>query len=204
MEKSTQGNILIGEYSTVDTLSKAFQSAFIIYGEAFPKNESRSVKKTTNMLSDSYKMYVAQECDETVGMALVYFWDDFTMLDYMAVKSDKRGQGVGEILFKHVCKTSKTVFLEVQKLDPTSKDNEKRAARIRFYERYGCHIITDKYLLPSYDGTDPEEMNLMVWKSEAELSFTNKEIQDVVSKIHKNIYNCYDINLVNKITAQIT
>ena len=138
-----------------DVESGAFVKAMDIYSRSFPANETRPVEKTKEMVAAGagYELFVAQERGKVVGMSLVYVFEKFALLDYMAVAPDMQRRGIGSVLFRGTFgevwlhTNVETLLLEVQK----EADGEpERTKRIEFYRRLGTKIILDNYLLPSY------------------------------------------------------
>lgn len=91
-----------------------------------------------------FTCFVAELDDETVGAALVYFrfstWKGRTLhLEDLIVKEAKRGNGIGEALYKKVMQFAFDRGLKRVAWDVL--DWNKGA--IRFYERSGANIVKD-------------------------------------------------------------
>jgi GNAT superfamily N-acetyltransferase len=85
----------------------------------------------------------------------------FVLLDYLAVRKDMRGRGLGTIFLKNALELNDTpekhLLMEVE--DPTvGDDREQRKKRISFYRRSGARTMSGvRYLLPPL-GSGPTKM----------------------------------------------
>ena len=176
----------------MDLDSPEFRQAAAIYGTSFPAGETRPLDRTKELLeSGSYEMYVTGD-GAVDGFALVYRWDGFALLDYMAVRVGQRGEGVGSSLFGGLLKAVDGVMLlEVQK--PDSIDGEK-SDRVRFYQRLGAVTITDGYVMPSYDG-NPEVMLLM---AAGGTNVCRDDVRLFVESIYRDVYGYRGMGLVKE------
>ena len=146
---------------TSDVNSDEFQQAMKIYNTSFPANETRSVPDTIKLFKKfDFKLFISMNRDVT-GFAMVGFFEGFAHLDYMAIRPDCQGMGIGskmiqemENFLKHT--DAKLLTMEIQK-ETTQQDID----RLRFYNRLGVKKILDNYLLPPYSGDVVEEMYLM-------------------------------------------
>lgn len=181
-----------------DTDGHEFRQAADIYMVSFPANETRPVEKTREMLleSDAYRLYVAQADGVVAAFALVYAWEEFTLLDYMAVSAKFQNRGIGSEMFLELAGRLEcdTMLLEVQRPDGI---DHKKADRLRFYGRLGSRIIADGYMLPSYDGSEPEEMYLMA-VAPARRRFRRDDVRAFVRKIYRDVYGHHDTGLLER------
>lgn len=72
-----------------------------IYMEAFPKAEQKPfflLKK-----SKKVKIYTAVECDKVLGFAATIQLQNLVMVDYLAVDSQARSNGIGSFLLHEIC-----------------------------------------------------------------------------------------------------
>ena len=178
-----------------DVESDEFAKAMDIYSMSFPANETRPVGRTKEMVDagDSYRLFVAEESGKVVGMSLVYVFEKFALLDYMAVAPDMQRRGTGSTLFQEMVgdiwlrTCVETLLLEVQK---EAGGEPERAERIEFYKRLRAKIILDNYLLPSYfPGGEAEETYLMAYPMFGKLAeFGRDDIKEFVSTIHRRVY----------------
>lgn len=180
-----------------DLSSPEFQQAAEIYLTSFPSNETRPVEKTRALLeSGRYRLYVAQTDDGVMAFALVYMWEEFALLDYMAVSDRFQNMGIGSALFRDLAgfPDCGMILLEVQKPDGA---DPKKADRLRFYERLGARVIADGYMLPPYDGSEPEEMYLMA-VAPVHQPFRRDDVRTFVRRIYRDVYAYEGTDLVEK------
>ena len=189
-----------------DAESATFEASMEIYSTSFPANETRPVEKTREMVAagDGYRLFVATESGTVVGMSLVYVFEKFALLDYMAVAPDRQRRGIGTILFRGTIDALQdgtgveTLLLEAQK----EADGEaERRERIEFYKRLKAKIILENYLLPSYvPGGEAEETYLMVRQVFGKLGvFGKADIREFVSTIHGRVYGYESDDLLERV-----
>jgi len=203
--KSIQKRSIVLEITQVtDFNSKDFAEASQIYLESFPANETRPIEKTKSLLvQGNYKLYVVKE-DKVIGIALVYFFDDFGSFDYMAITPQYQRKGIGTKLFLYVCDISRSknhdlLFLEVQR---EKQGEPNRQDRIRLYQSLGAKLVIDNYLMPSYQ-TEAEQMNLMVMPQKNQDSISKKDLERYIREIYQNVYSHKDSDLLEKISKTL-
>ncbi len=145
-----------------------------------------------------YRLYTLRFRDEVAGVALLYFSPGlpFVLLDYIAIHSDRRNQGLGSAFFRALVKgilrekpSADWLIFEVD--DDREGPQEKRAQsrrRIEFYRRLGAHLLANvPYRFPSAQGM-PVAMRLMVYRlrPRAELSPADvgAAIEDTFIQVH--------------------
>ena len=123
---------------------------------AFPK----SVGKPFKMLTDMFERGKAQLCkimfeNEFSGFFYLYFYKDFALIDYFAVKPEMRSKGLGAKSLGLLAEkySDKKIFLEIE--DHNSGEIQNR--RKQFYERCGLCL---NGLKVSLFGVDMEIMTL--------------------------------------------
>lgn len=183
----------------VDDLSgPEFRQVAAIYSSSFPSNETRPLAKTKALLeSGRYVLYVAEAGGEVAAFALVYAWREFALLDYMAVAAGRQRMGIGGALFRGLVAALDCgiMLLEVQKPDGASAE---KADRLRFYKRLGATAITDGYMLPPYDGSEPEEMYLMVVAPTRQPPLRKGDVRRFVKMIYSDVYGYGGTDLVEE------
>lgn len=169
---------------------RELDQAMEIYAASFPANETRPVPETLDLLrkpDDSYRLYVIEDGKEVAGMALVYCWDDFTMLDYMAVKDGRRGGGEGSSMFRSIARQLdfRPMLIEIEMPD----SSEQAAMRERFYSRLGACTISDTYVMPSYEGMPPETMLLMAVSTSGCTERLKREtVRGFIERMYADVY----------------
>lgn len=127
--------------------------------EAFPQSELRPYK-SIEMLSNSghYVCYGLYDEQRLVAYAFFSCTNDrnYILLDYFAVLSGLRGNGIGSRFFEMIREEMQAldgVLLEVESVESTENAAEKalRSKRIAFYERNGCRMTAAKCLLYGVD-----------------------------------------------------
>ncbi len=137
-----------------------------ILRENFPELSDRA-DKIADLLTDPFDaMYrtillVAEsKLGKVVGFSLILHLKEInsSFLDYIAVKKDIRGGGVGSALYeatREYCQAieSRGIYMEVDPDDPVIPVSEaelsQRCKRMRFYESYGVYpLIYNDYHLP--------------------------------------------------------
>ena len=193
--KLSRNNIRVRRVEDPD--GPEFRLVAEIYTTSFPSNETRPVEKTRlHLESDKYRLYVAEMANEVVAFALVYDWGEFALLDYMAVSHKRQRLGIGGAMFRGLVNVLDCgiLLLEVQKPDGV---NVEKTDRLRFYKRLGAAVVTDSYLLPSYDG-EPEEMCLMSVALARRQPLSRGDLRRFVQMIYRDVYGYTGTDLVER------
>lgn len=178
-----------------DQAGPEFRQAMAMYSSSFPANETRPMRETRRMLgSEPYSLWVAGPTGAAHAFALVYGWDGFALLDYVAVERSHRGRGLGSALFAGLLERLgvDVVLLEVQNPDGIHME---RDARMRFWRRMGAVTITTGYVLPSYAG-EPETMSLMAVFRGGETPSVHG-MRRYVEHIHQDVYGYHKTDLAD-------
>jgi len=123
----------------------------------FPRNERKPFRMIADyMRRGCYEVYGAFSGGELAGYALFYVAEKdgrrIALLDYFAVVSGRRGQGLGSAILKELTPERLGVrcfVLESEKVSAAADDEQRkiRESRIRFYERAGgLHSCVQAYL----------------------------------------------------------
>jgi len=187
-----------------------FKQSLEIYKSSFPPNETRSIEKVVAMLKNDkdYHLFIAKNDNFVVGISLLYVFRSLNigLLDYMAVSPNYQRRGIGRDLFRYTLQwcTSQVynligVLIEIQKENvPDSHEIFIRKNRINFYARLGAKVLDGvKYLLPSQDNGEPEEMYLMLAPLAELHSMPKCSVIKYVSMIYSTIYQYRDNDLLN-------
>ena len=133
-----------------------------IYVEAIPKSERKPADWiSAATLREDFRLTVAM-ADETVAgfsLSFVPAHNDFVLVEYLAVKTEHRGRGVGGCLLDAVIadRAGRTVLAEVE-----TADTPDRRRRHAFYRRRGCRAVQGlDYLLPLHPAAPPPPMQLL-------------------------------------------
>ncbi len=186
-------NIIISEVKT----DNEFNDAIKIYEEAFPEGEKRPIEDIKRNIEENHeKMFIAM--DNGVPVIFSMIWpvrdSDFLFLDYIAVRKDYRGRGIGSLFLQRIFDISENndfnhMIFEVE--NPEEGDNKKqRMARIKFYRRAGAKTLTGfKYFLPPRNNNKSQEMKLMIISRKNIRNVSGERIQSILSEIYTHIYN---------------
>ncbi|HIH59900.1 MAG TPA: GNAT family N-acetyltransferase, partial [Ferroplasma sp.] len=120
-------NIIISEVKT----DNEFNDAIKIYEEAFPEGEKRPIEDIKRNIEENHeKMFIAM--DNGVPVIFSMIWpvrdSDFLFLDYIAVRKDYRGRGIGSLFLQRIFDISENndfnhMIFEVE--NPEEGDNKK-------------------------------------------------------------------------------
>ena len=131
-----------------------------IYDKSFPREERKPFFYIENALQrDHYHVFVMRrtsEQKEIIAFSLMpsLRTSNAMYIEYYAVASELRGQGIGSVLFRELVaylkeKGSTAIVWEV---DPPKQVGDDNTRRIVFYERLGAHVIegVPHYGMPNY------------------------------------------------------
>jgi hypothetical protein len=171
-----------------------------IYLEAFPSNERRDFNLLIKGIkSRNYFMFTLVIASNVSAIACIYspINNSFALLDYFAVDSNLRGNGIGSIFFKKLVENNSiqtwNLLLEVE--DPLfDNDDQIKTKRIQFYENNGAKLILNyDYILPDLDGSGKTtQMKIMIVPRkliEERLKFI-----EFIKLVFKELYLCHDLN----------
>ncbi len=127
--------------------------------EAFPQSELRPYKNIELLTNrgdyECYGLY-----NDASLIAYAFFAKtkngNYSLLDYYAVLSGQRGQGIGSLFFPLLCEKmalTSGFLIEVESIESTDDPAEKklRRRRIDFYKKNGCMMTGVKCLLYGVD-----------------------------------------------------
>jgi GNAT superfamily N-acetyltransferase len=179
--------------------SRLFAASLAILVQSIPAEEQLPSHHLTELLTeDDYRLYAYHSSGDVYGFALVYLpaGKDFAWLDYMAVRNDRRGRGVGSKLFQEVVHVAsaerpnaKWLLLEVD--DDREGPEELRQTnrlRIQFYRRLGAHLLSNvPYRFPSPTGRRVP-MRLMAYSLRPGADLSPQYVLRVVEGIFAGIH----------------
>lgn len=107
-----------------------------LYQSAFPASE----KKPFSMIRAMQKkgksdIWYCEENGKFAGLVITINGPDIILLDYLAVATKRRGQGIGSKMLKKMREkySGKGVFLEIEIVDESAENFKERKRRKRFY-----------------------------------------------------------------------
>lgn len=178
-----------------NTSGRAYESAMAIYLSSFPANERHPLDVVQRRVqSGQSRLFIATMAGEPIGMALLWDFDGipFVLLDYLAMREDCRGRGLGSDFFRflsdEIQETGKQVVIEVE--HPSFGNNRaQRIRRIRFYLDNGAGILRDvPYWLPPLDGTTPTEMLLLISPADEHRVYSQDDVHMLISRLYAELY----------------
>ena len=140
-----------------------------LYREAFPKCERKPFSIILSMAENGKTdLWLFEDENGFAGMCATINGSDTVLIDYLAVTRKRRGKGTGSkmlaLLLEHYRDFG--VFLEIEMLDESAKNNAERIRRREFYLKAGlkpmdtyaklfgvnmellgvnCHLTFDEY-----------------------------------------------------------
>lgn len=176
-----------------------FDELYAIYSSSFPRSEQKQKEELLQMLcSADYTIFTTKIDSKIVGFCAVFHSSktSFFLIEYMAVKSELRGVGVGRELFLHVKKQmakaygAKPLLVEIDSPDKKSTEWEIREKRERFYRKLGCRIIEPlDYILPIKSEERAPQMKLLLHHDEL-ANISNKLLKEWLESLYVLIYGC--------------
>ena len=183
-----------------------------LYANAFPAVERRPIEKLNEMIKndENNHLYVIKEDSLAIGFALVYEFvnEKIVLLDYMVIKDSFQKRGMGSKLLQYCIDSIQSrdflgLLLEIQLENVDDSDEQQiRKDRISFYQKFGAKTFENvEYYIPPQVGDVAERMHLMMIPFNGVDSFPKKVIENLVRKMHFEIYHSKRIDLIEK-TAQ--
>lgn len=180
-----------------DFASDEFSQCMAILGESIAPSAQLPRKRLLELLAaDDYQLFSFSADEEVAAISLVYFSRALPLawLDYMAVRSDLRGRGLGSGLFRGILdiaanRNADWLLLEVDD-DRHGTSNEVRTnkRRIAFYGRLGAQLLTNvQYWFPSPAGP-PLPMRLMARALRAQSRLSPDYLCQAVEEIFSNVH----------------
>lgn len=182
-----------------DIASPDFKDAMEIYLESFPQNERQPLHKIKHRVECGfYSMIVAKRDTSVVGFSLACPFPElrFGLLDYIAVRKDRRNLGIGSKLFQKTgeffLKEVPSAFILFEVENPAYgdfSDSAIRHRRLGFYRRLGARAINNfNYIMPPMVGNSPTEMVLMVFSRGSQVDIDSRYLKDIVTAVYRRVY----------------
>jgi hypothetical protein len=179
----------------------AFDDFYRIYAESISHREQKSRDWICEMVQRSdYDIFLLRRNHQVIGFSMLFLPDSegFGLLEYMAIATERRNQGLGGELFRRSMdsalrgvKRRVPILLEVDSDREESSDQELRTRRQQFYRRLGCLRLAGlHYILPlAGEGAAPE-MDLMVYPADHAGQITKAELERWLTVIYQSVYRC--------------
>lgn len=182
-----------------DPSSSVFAASLEILRESISPSEQLGDEKLRRLLErDDYRMYSLVMNAAVAATAILYLpkAEPFAWLDYMAVRPELRGRGLGSLLFQELVKTATSempgasyLIFEVDddRNDSTRLDSISRQ-RIEFYRRLGARLLSNaEYLFPSPTGP-AVPMRLMVYRLRPGAELSQESLREALENIYQEIH----------------
>lgn len=170
----------------------AWSKALEIYEASFPAFEKQSIATLKLRIEKAeQELYLVSKNKNVVGIAFLYnLNEDYLLLDYLAIDSNFKSQGLGSLLFNFVKTLAsdrcQTLIIEVDEpIDIISTD------RVRFYKQNGALMVLNiLYFLPPLAGKVPTRQNIMlIPKDENQDNVSKKEIINLINQLYNKVYS---------------
>ena len=116
-----------------------------LYLEAFPKEERKpfSLLLQTREKGQSEILAIENEQNDFLGLAITAKHKDMVLLDYFAISSRQRSNGIGSKAFQNIKHryADKRFFLEIERTDIAADNQMQRQKRKNFYIKNGMQNV---------------------------------------------------------------
>ena len=182
-----------------DSSSPLFELCLGILRESIPPSEQLGDRRLKKLLArDDYRIYALLLNETVAATAILYLpkTSRFVLLDYMGVRLDLRGRGVGSTLFRELVRiTSRErpaagylIFEVDDDREDFSHADSVNHGRIDFYHRLGAQLLSNaNYFFPSPTGPGVP-MRLMVYQLHSETKLTRNTVSAAVENIFLEIH----------------
>jgi GNAT superfamily N-acetyltransferase len=179
------------EFKTIDRWDEElWNKAHIVYKQAF-NHGAKPEKIIRNMFDKGIcYLHVAIELHEVMAMAITGIVNNghTLLIDYLAVKEDKRGMGVGHKMLKYIeewCKSHgwlNSIIIEAES-EPTPENKE----RIHFWEKNG--FIKTDYVHQYIWVPEPYLALYKKLSPDADLPIDGEALFQFITGFHRDSFN---------------
>lgn len=115
-------------------------SIYRLYRQAFPRRERKPFLLIISMMKKGISDVWYFEKDKTfAGLAFTVNRNEAILLDYLAIVSNRRGEGIGSMILRNLEEyySPKGFFVEIESVYNECKNREERLRRKQFYLKNG-------------------------------------------------------------------
>lgn len=175
---------------------RAFEQLLELYREAFPPEERKPPETLHQMLiHPDYRVWSTHRDQQLVAFVIVHLSPtcDIALLEYMAIHSALRGQGIGRHLLEYILpllhEAHRSVLIEVESDKPVSADQSARTKRKQFYSSFGAReLIGLHYLMPQVATGTPPPMNLLLLSAIPRLTLPKPTLHAWLTSLYIEVY----------------
>ncbi|HEV8714441.1 MAG TPA: GNAT family N-acetyltransferase [Candidatus Binatia bacterium] len=165
--------------------SRRFRDAMQIYLSEFHSSRLPITKVLSLLRTESYQLFAVQDAEQVLAMALIWVCarPAFVHLDYIAVKREWKGRGIGTAFYRWLIEHLGQLSSRARLLTLEVEDE-----LLGFYRRNQTQILHDvPYLFPASRG--PLPMHLMVYDRQARTTLSRTVVQDIIRALYRGIHN---------------
>ncbi len=168
--------------------ARCFHEAMQIYLAEFPASSRLPVNRVRSLLkTGGYQLFVAQDQGTGHVLALALIWlcarPAFVHLDYIAVKAERKGQGIGTAFYRWLVEHMQVLSSRAQLLTLEVEDD-----LVAFYRRSQTRTLQNvPYLFPGSHGPIP--MHLMVYDRRGRKILGRAVVQRLIRALYQGIHN---------------
>ncbi|HEY3706594.1 MAG TPA: GNAT family N-acetyltransferase [Terracidiphilus sp.] len=174
----------------------AFDGLLRVYTAAHPASERKSADALRKMMErPEYLFLVVEDSDVVVGFAIAIALRgcDAALLEYLAVDAERRGKGIGRLLFRAIAgwpeAQQRFLLIEVDSSLAPSQDQIDRARRKEFYRRQGCREISAlAYLMPPVSSAQPPAMDMLLYRRELPDAVDKECLRGWLAACYEQVY----------------
>jgi ribosomal protein S18 acetylase RimI-like enzyme len=162
--------------------SADFREAWKICESSLPSDERRSLSRQLKIFDNrKYEFSAVYEKRNIIGVLATWKFDNFILIEHLAIRKGLRGHGLGTQLMKeYISKRHARFLLETER--PRTRIARRR---IKFYERLGFILSRHDYIQPPYGkGKKAIPMILMSYPN----PISKKEFSEIRNEIHRIVY----------------
>lgn len=180
------------QFLTIDDWDEhLWKKANIVYQQAFGKTGAKPEKIIRNMFAKKLCfLHLVSKEDEVIGMAMTGIIKNVNalLIDYMAVREDLRGRGVGQCFLNYIkswCKSKhnlQAIILEVE-----SDGTHENKQRILFWQKNDFLLTT--YIHHYIWVPEPYQAMYLKFVANGKLPTNGEELFQYIVQFHKESFH---------------